>query len=476
MSDLSAPERTPARARRTGARLALLSVGHLIISLDFTIIFVALPAIARDVGFTPHGLQWVVSAYAIAYGGFLLLGGRLCDLVGRRRMFLAGALLYGAASLLGGLATAPALLLAARVLQGLGGAVLFPAVLSLVNTGFAEGPERNRALTVWALAGAGGLSLGALAGGLLTQAFGWEAVFFVNVPIVAGVVAGGVALLAADGPVARGRFDVPGTLTGTAGITLLILAVAQGGELGWTHPLVLAAGALAPVLLAVFAAVEARTAEPLVPLRLFRNPSLVAAVLVILVFGLTAQNVPYFLTLFLQEVLGFGALESGLAFLAPTLAITLGNFVCERMIHRMGVRAVLLIGFALGAVGAVALGLGMVPGAGFAALLPGVLLVGLAMGLVFEAMWVAAGTGVPDADQGLASGVASTAVQVGLAAGLAVLVTVADPGAPGAAGAAASAVAAAEGMRAALYTAAGGMLLGLVAALRLPGRARPGAA
>ncbi|MEV4393081.1 MFS transporter [Nonomuraea sp. NPDC049607] len=460
--------RSPARIRRPGWSLALLALGHLIISLDFTIIYVALPDIASDVGFTPHTLQWVVTAYAVLYGGFLLFGGRLSDLAGRRRMFVLGMVLYGVASLLGGLATAPAALLAGRALQGLAGAVLFPAVLALVNTAFAEGRERNRALTVWAMAGAGGLTAGALAGGVLTQALGWQAVFYVNVPLAAVGVVGAFALLPPDGRATRGGVDVPGTLTGTAGITLLIFAVAHGSEAGWARAETVAAAVLAVALVAVFLRVQARGRTPLMPLRLFRNRALSGAVVVILVFGLTMQAVPYFLTLYLQDVLGFNALETGLAFLGPTLSITAGNFLSERLVHGLGTRGTLIAGIVANAVGAVLLAPGMQGDGSLLTVLPGVVVIGLGMGITYEAMWIAAGTGVPADEQGLASGVASTALQVGTAAGLAVLVAVANHGIEGLAGQALR-DASAQGMRAAVLVLGAVMLTGVLAALRLPG-------
>ncbi|MER6174179.1 MFS transporter [Streptosporangium sp. NPDC001681] len=467
---------SPARSRRPGWSLALLALGHLIISLDFTIIYVALPDIAADVGFTPHTLQWVVTAYVVLYGGFLLFGGRLSDLMGRRRMFVLGMALYGVASVLGGLATAPTVLLAARALQGLAGAVLFPAVLALVNTAFTEGRERNRALTVWAMAGAGGLTAGALAGGVLTQALGWQAVFYVNVPLaVAGAVAA-FALLPPDGRVTRGSVDVLGTLTGTAGITLLIFAVAHGSEVGWARAEVIAAAVLAAVLLATFLRVQARGRTPLMPLRLFHNRALSGAVVVILVFGLTMQAVPYFLTLYFQDVLGFSALETGLAFLGPTLSITAGNFLSERLIHRFGTRSALIIGIVVNAVGAAFLAPGMHADGSVLTVLAGVVVIGLGMGITYEAMWIAAGTGVSADEQGLASGVASTALQVGTAAGLAVLVAVANHDIEGLSGQALR-VASAEGMRAAVYVLGAVMLTAVLAALRLPGpRARVAAA
>ncbi|MGW4412094.1 MFS transporter [Nonomuraea sp. NPDC004702] len=468
--------RSPDRIRRPGWSLALLALGHLIISLDFTIIYVALPDIASDVGFTAHTLQWVVTAYAVLYGGFLLFGGRLSDLAGRRRMFVLGMALYGVASVLGGLATAPGVLLAARAVQGLAGAVLFPAVLALVNTAFAEGRERNRALTVWAMAGAGGLTAGALAGGVLTQALGWQAVFYVNVPLTAVGVAAAFALLPPDGRATRGSVDVPGTLTGTAGITLLIFAVAHGSEAGWARAEVVAAAVLAVVLVAVFLRLQARGRTPLMPLRLFRNRALSGAVVVILLFGLTMQAVPYFLTLYLQDVLGFDALETGLAFLAPTLSITAGNFLSERLVHRLGTRGTLIAGILVNAAGAVLLAPGLQGDGSLLTVLPGVVVIGLGMGITYEAMWIAAGTGVPADEQGLASGVASTALQVGTAAGLAVLVAVANQGIEGLAGQALR-DASAQGMRAAVLVLGAVMLTGVLAALRLPGqRARTAAA
>ncbi len=462
------PRQSPARGRRPGWSLALLALGHLIISLDFTIIFVALPDIAADVGFTPHTLQWVVTAYAVLYGGFLLFGGRLSDLMGRRRMFVLGMTLYGVASLLGGLATAPAVLLAARALQGLAGAVLFPAVLSLVNTAFAEGRERNRALTVWAMAGAGGLTAGALAGGVLTQTLGWQAVFYVNVPLaVVGAVAA-FALLPADDRVTRGSVDVPGALTGTAGITMLIFAVAHGSEVGWARTEVIASAGVAAVLLAAFLLVQARGRTPLMPLRLFRNRALSGAIMVIFVFGLTMQAVPYFLTLYFQNVLGLNALETGLAFLGPTLSITAGNFLSERLNHRLGTRRTLVAGIVTNAAGAALLAPGMHADGSVLTVLAGVVVIGLGMGITYEAMWIAAGTGVPAHEQGLASGVASTALQVGTAAGLAVLVAVANHGIEGLSGQVLRA-ASAEGMRVAVYVLGAVMLTAVLAALRLPG-------
>ncbi|MFG3256996.1 MFS transporter [Streptomyces sp. NPDC048172] len=461
----------PPRLRRPGWSLALLALGHLIISLDFTIIYVALPDIAADIGFTPHTLQWVVTAYAVLYGGFLLLGGRLSDLLGRRRMFVLGMTLYGLSSLLGGLATTPGMLLTARGLQGLAGAVLFPAVLALVNTAFTEGQARNRALTIWAMAGAGGLTAGSLAGGVLTQTLGWQAVFYVNVPLAAAGITAAFALLPADGPVTQGSIDIPGTLTGTTGITLFIYAVAHGSEAGWSQPEVPAAAVLAVLALAAFVRIQARGRTPLMPLRLFRNRSLSGAVVVILVFGLTMNAVPYFLTLYYQDVLGFSALETGLAFLGSTLSITAGSFLSERLIQRLGTRGTLLTGIAVNAAGAALLAPGLHVDGSVLTTLGGVIVVGLGMGCTYTAMWNAAGTGVAEHEQGLASGVASTALQVGTAVGLALFVVVASDGLAGLSGAALRA-ASVEGMRTALYALGAVMLLAVLPAAKLP-RPRP---
>ncbi|NUU20172.1 MAG: MFS transporter [Streptomycetaceae bacterium] len=448
----ASPAPAPRTARGSGWSLALLALAGLITALDFTIVYVALPDIAEDVGFTEHSLQWVVSAYAVVYGGLLLLGGRLSDLLGRRRVFQAGMALYGIGSLLGGLADTTGLLIAARAAQGLGGAVLFPATLTLVTTMFEEGPARNRALTVWSVSGAAGLSLGSLLGGLLTSAFGWPAVFFVNVPLV---VVGGVAsfwLLAPDGERVKGRgFDLPGALSGTAALTLFVFALAQGPEWGWGSGRVVAALAAAVVLLVLFAAVERRAAHPLLPLRLVADRSLSASATVILVFGATLQAVPYFLTLFLQNEMGYSALRTGVAFLGPTLSITAGNLISERLIPRLGVRGMLIVAFVIGGAGTACLAAAMTGGASYPQLLGGIIGYGLGCGLAFNTMWMAAATGVPAADQGVASGFASTAMQFGAGAGLAVLVSL-------------------DGIRTAVSVAAAGAVLGVLAALLLPRR------
>lgn len=459
--------------RLTAARTALLALfglSSLITALDFTIVYVALPDIGADLAFSPHALQWVVSAYAVSFGGLLLLAGRLSDVLGRRRIFLAGMVLFAGGSTLGGLAAAPGLLIGARIVQGLGAAALFPSTLALVNTTFAEGSERNRAVGIWAAAGAAGLSVGALLGGVLTAAVGWQGVFFVNVPLtLAGLIGAGL-LLAGDSPRERGRgFDLPGALTGTAAASLLVFATAQGSELGWTSPVVVGGALAAVALVMAFIAIEAHTERPLLPLRLLRNANLGAALAVIFIFGMTLNSVPYALTQYFQAVLGFGALEAGMGFLVPTAAITAGNLLGERLVARFGVSAVLIGGLSLGAIGAVLLTPGMAADGTYLAALPGLVGFGLGLGVVFPAMFVAASAGVPDRDSGIASGVASTALQIGTAAGLAVLVGIATADAGGDAGHA-SQSAIADGLQTGLYVIAAGALAAIPAARALSRR------
>ncbi|MFB4272417.1 MFS transporter [Nonomuraea sp. GTA35] len=460
--------------------LVLLGLGSMITALDFTIVYVALPQIGREVGFGPSDLQWVVSAYAVPFGGFLLLGGRLSDLLGRRRMFVLGMLLYGVASLLGGLAGAPGPLIGARALQGLGGAVLMPATLSLVVTMFEEGRARNRAMTVWAVCGASGMSVGALLGGVLTGAFGWEAVFFVNVPLAAlGVVAAfGVlapdearcaGVLPSDGVRRAGGFDLPGALTGTAGVTGLVFAISRGAEWGWGSAGVLVPLVVAMGLLVAFVVIEARSRSPLMPLRLLANRHTSAAVGAILVYGMTLQCVPYFLTLHFQDVLGYDAMQSGLAFLGPTLGIALGNLAGERLIPRLGLRGTLLLSVLVGAAGTGVLAFSLSVDGTYLGLLAGAVGFGVGSGLSFTTMFILASTGVAAHEQGAVSGLSSTVLQAGSGVGLAVLVAVAGRGGEGLTGEALR-VATVEGLRGAFFAAAGIAVAGVLAGLVIPRR------
>ncbi|MFJ9780268.1 MFS transporter [Amycolatopsis sp. NPDC101161] len=446
--------------RRPGAVLALLAFAQLIISLDYNIVYVALPDIGRDLGFSAQSLQWVVSAYAVAFGGFLLLGGRACDLAGPRRVFAAGCALYAGASLLGGLAGEPGLLVAARAGQGLGGALLFPATLTLVSTSFAAGRERNRAFAVWGTAGGSGMILGSLLGGVLTQAFGWAAVFFVNVPLAAAAAVLAFVLLPADPARVPGRrFDLPGALTATLGTTLVVFALVEGPELGWTPVLLPACAGLAS--LAAFVVIERRSRDPLLPLRLLRERNLGTGVVVTFLYMGTFGTLLYFLTGYFQGVHGYGALATGLAFGVPMVAIAAGSQAAGRLATRFGTRPTLVVSLVVGGAGAVLLGLSMTLEASYLDVVPALVVLGLGQGAGYTLMFGAAAAGTPASAQGIASGVASTAQQVGGTVGLAVFVAVANAG-----------TSEVDGLRTAVLLAAAGIALTAVAALRFGGARR----
>jgi EmrB/QacA subfamily drug resistance transporter len=460
------PREQPAGDRQK-ATLGLLAFAMLIVSLDAYIVVVALPDIGKELGYSAQTLQSVISAYAVASAGFLLLGGRAADLLGPRRVLVSGLLLYACASLAGGLAPAPEILLVARAVQGLGGALVFPATLAVVNTRFAEGRERNRALAIWGGAGAAGLVVGVLLGGVLTQALGWEAVFFVNVPLACVAVALALTLIAPDRERDRGRsFDLPGALSATLGITLLVFALVRGPGAGWGSAGILAAAAAAPLLLGAFALIERRSRDPLVPPRLLANRNLVTATAIAFLFWATFGSVLYFLTLYFQNVHGYDALQTGLGFLLPTAVVVAGSTLAGQLVTRCGVRATLLAALASGALGALALGLTMSADGSYAELIPGLILLSIGDGVVFTTIFIAAGTGVADGEQGVASAIASTSTSVGAAVGLAVLVLVANAGTDRLAGEALR-VAVADGLSAAVLVVAGGIAATALVALNL---------
>lgn len=452
--------------RRPGLALALLAFAQFVVALDYNIVYVALPDIGRELGFTAQSLQWVVSAYAVGFGGFLLFGGRIADRFGARRTFVLGLTLFGLSCLAGGFAGSPEALVAARGIQGLGAALLTPATLALINTSFTEGAVRNRALSVWGAAGSGGLAAGALLGGVLTNAWGWQWVLFLLVPPALGAAAAARPVLAADTDrtAARGGFDVAGTILATAGSSLLVLGLVSGPEMGWGS--LRGAGALIAglVLLAVFVVVEKRTTDPLVPLRLFGNRSLVTAIGVILVFQSALGGAYYLFTTYLQDVLGYNALQAGLAFVPLTLVSMAASLkLTGTLLGRWGSRTTLFVGMLVNGIGMVLLAVGMAVDASFWTVLAGLLVWGLGGGLTFPAMFVAAASGVSPGEQGVASALATTSQQIGGAIGLAVLVAIANAGIDLQPGAAAAPAAVVEGLRVALWTggiasAAGGLL------------------
>lgn len=475
-SPLTPAEDVPAHLgrgpRRATATLALLAFANLIGALDQYIVVVALPEIGRDLGYTAQSLQSVISAYAVASAGFLLFGGRAADLLGRRRVFMAGLTLFGAASLAGGLAPTPEAQLTARAVQGMGGALLFPATLSLVATTFAEGHERNRAVAVWGGAGAAGLVVGVLLGGVLTTALGWQAVFFVNVPLagLAGVLA--FPLIPRDGPRERHRsFDLPGTLAATLGVTLLVFALVEGPKRGWASPGIVVAAAASVLFLAGFVRIERRSRDPLVPLRLLANRNLAIALAIAFLFMATFGSVLYFLSIYFQDVRGYDALQTGVVFVLPTTVVVAGSALAGPLVTRLGLRATLVTALAVGALGAVALAVAMSPDGSYAALIPGLVAISVGDGVVFTAMFIAAGTGVPEREQGVAAGIASTSAAVGAAVGLAVLVLVANADRDQLANEPAR-LAAADGISAAVLFIAAGIATTALIALRLRSTSR----
>ncbi|WP_063583606.1 MFS transporter [Achromobacter ruhlandii] len=427
--------------------LMVLCLGVLMIVLDTTIVNVALPSIREDLHFTETSLVWVVNAYMLTFGGFLLLGGRLGDLLGHRRMFLAGLVLFTVASLACGLARGQGLLIAARAAQGLGGAVVSAVSLSLIMNLFTEAGERARAMGVYGFVCAGGGSLGVLLGGLLTSTLSWHWIFLVNIPIGVAVYALCLRLLpAARGAAGGGKLDVAGALTVTASLMLAVYAVVNGNEAGWTSAQSLGLLGAAALLMALFLAIEARVAEPLMPLALFRLRN-VATANVVGVLWAAGMFAWFFVSaLYMQLVLGYDAMQVGLAFLPANLimaAFSLG--LSAKLVMRFGIRGPLATGLLLAALGLALFARAPVDGHFAADVLPGMLLLGLGAGIAFNPMLLAAMSDVEPSQSGLASGVVNTAFMMGGALGLAVLASLAAARTAALAGAGAAPVAALAG-------------------------------
>src|SRR5262245_13833600 len=415
---------------RLGLALFVIAAAQLMVVLDTAIVNVALPHMQRALGFSGTGLEWVVNAYALTFGGLMLLGGRAGDLLGRRRMFLAGLGVFTAASLAGGLATSQAWLIGARAVQGAGAAIVAPTALALITTTFPEGKARNRAMGVYAAMSAAGGAIGLIAGGLLTSYVSWRWVLFVNVPI--GVI---VALAATrsltESPRQPGRFDLPGAITGTGGIAALVYGLAAAapgsgdGTSHWADANVVAALAAAAVLLAAFAVIETRGRTPLLPLRLLADRSRTGANLAMLCTGAALFGMFFFLTLFLQLVWGYSALRAGLAYLPMTAAIGLTSGASAQFVPRVGARPTI-------AAGTVAFGGGLywlsrltVHGTYLHTILGPTLVVGAGLGLLFVPLTVVAMAKVAESESGVAASLRNTSQQVGGSIGLAVLTTVA---------------------------------------------------
>jgi EmrB/QacA subfamily drug resistance transporter len=407
--------------------LALLCGAFFMVVLDATIVFVALPSIQADVGFSEQGLQWVLSAYALTFGGLLLLGGRAADLLGRRRLFRAGVLLFTAASLVCGLAWSPAALLAARVVQGVGAAIMTPTALSIISTTFPDGAERNKALGIWGALGGIGATAAWLIGGPLVDGPGWEWIFFINIPFGLAALALSPRLLRESrAALTRRSYDPAGALTSTGAVVLLVYALVEAPDAGWGDAqtvLLLFAGSA--VLVAAFALIESRHPAPLVPLRFLRSRRLVGANLVMLVFGTLGFGMPFVLTLYAQQVLGYSALEFGVGTAVLAVAAAASSIVAQAAVLRVGFRPVAATGMALMGAGSLLLTQVSVGGSYFADIFLALLVFGAGIGPAFVTATVAALAGVAERESGLASGLSNTALQIGAALGVAIVTTVA---------------------------------------------------
>ncbi len=407
--------------------LAIVCLAQFMVVLDISIVNVALPSIQKDLGFSAANLQWVVTAYSLTFGGLLLLGGRLADLFGRRRILLLGLVLFTGASLIGGFSQNQATLIAARSLQGVGAAVLSPATLTILTVTFTEQRARARALGVWSAVAAGGGAAGALFGGFLTQYLSWRWILFVNVPI--GIVLFFFARLflvesRAVGP--RRRLDVFGSITVTGGLLALVYTIVHTDEVAWTSASTLITGTIALVLLGAFLLVETRLADhPLVPLRLFRSRALTAANLVMFCFGAAMFAMWFFLSLYLQQVLGYDPVVTGLTFIPQTAAIAVGATIAGRLAPRLGPRNVLVVGSFLAAGGLYWLSFIQAGDSYWTGACGGGIMATFGMGLAFTPIALSATGGVSREEAGLASGLVNSSRQIGASLGLAVLSTVA---------------------------------------------------
>src|SRR3954466_900462 len=418
----------PVRQVRASANavLVLVAAAQFMVVLDATVVNVALPSIQRDVGFSEQSLSWVLNAYTLMFGGFLLLGGRLADRLGRRRLFMAGIAVFSGASLICGVSQSEGMLLVARGLQGLGGAMVSPAALSILLTTFAEGSERNRALAVWgAIAGAGG-ALGLLLGGVIVEVLTWRWVFFVNVPIGAVVLALTPRIVpeSRSEAASEGGYDAGGAVAITLGTIALVFTLIKADSWGWTSGRALVGFAVAAVLIVAFVAIERRHRDPLVPLRIFSNRSLAAADATMLVVAAALFGMFFFCTLYLQQVLGYSALRTGLAYLPFSVTLIGASALASRLVDRFTPKPVLSAGLLVSTAGFVLLT--RVTGqADYAShVLPAMIVLGPGLGLSFVPVTIAATNGVASGDSGLASGLLNTTQQVGGSLGLAILSSV----------------------------------------------------
>jgi EmrB/QacA subfamily drug resistance transporter len=426
VTEIVAQDTDGAQDRRRWWALALIVVAQFMVVLDVAIVNVALPSIRTDLNFSQESLQWVITAYAIFFGGFLLLGGRLSDLLGRRRVFIAGLAIFTVFSLLDGLAWSEGSLIAFRSLQGLGAALLSPAALSILTTTFAEGRERNLALGIWGAASGSGGAAGVLLGGALTSALSWSWIFFINVPVGIAVMAVSPFLLhESRADLGHRRFDFAGAASITGGLMLLVYALTRATQHGWATGTTIGLLVASAALIGAFFLIELRSKAPLLPLRIFRNRTLTASNVSGLLMGGAIFAQFFLLTLYMQEVLHYSALKTGVAYIGLTLTIIVFSAVAQALVTRIGIRSVLPAGLALSTVALVLFARLPVHGNYFTDLFPAFMISGLGLALAFVPMSIGALTGVRQADAGIASGLINTTQQIGGAVGVAIATTVA---------------------------------------------------
>jgi EmrB/QacA subfamily drug resistance transporter len=421
---LPAPESSRSGHVNPWLVLVLVCMAQFMVILDATIVNVALPSIQEDLAMSDADLQWIVNAYTLVFGGFLLLGGRAGDLVGRKRIFLIGVVIFTVASLLNGLAPSSEVLIFCRGLQGLGAALIAPAALSIITTTFAEGAERAKAMSVWAAIAVGGGAVGLLVGGILVDAFSWPWIFFVNIPVGIAVFVASLRFVPeSKDERAHKSFDLAGAVTVTAGLLILVYAIVKAQEKGWGSLHTLGIGAIAIALLAAFVVIERRSIEPLVRLSIFRVRTVRAANVAMLFVAAGLFAMFFFNTLYLQRVLGYSALEAGLAFLPFTAGIIIGAGLSQALVAKVGARELPLIGMTM-AIAGMLLFMRLQPDSDYVTdFLPGVMFASIGMGLTFVPVTLIATSGVPGSDAGLASGLYNTSQQIGGALGLAILST-----------------------------------------------------
>jgi EmrB/QacA subfamily drug resistance transporter len=414
------------RPNRKWLALALVVAAQFMVVLDVAIVNVALPSIKTDLNFTQESLQWVVTAYAILFGGALLLGGRMADLLGRRRLFMAGLVLFTVSSLLNGLAWSEGSLIAFRSLQGLGAALLSPAALSILTTTFEEGRERNIALGVWGAASGSGGAAGVLLGGVLTSSFGWSWIFFVNIPVGALLFAlAPVLVRESRANLAHRHFDTAGAVSITSGLMLLVYAMTRAAQHGWATAETIGLLATSAALIAAFVAIELRSKAPLLPMRIFRLRTLAASNATQLLVAAALFSQFFLLTLYMQQVLHYSALKTGVAYIALTLSIVGFSAVSQGLVTRLGIRRVLPVGLVMSGAALVLYARLPVDGHYFWDLFPAFLLSGIGLALSFVPMVIGGLTGVEQSDAGVASGLFNTSQQVGGAIGVAAATTIA---------------------------------------------------